>query len=94
MEKTIAAVSTAFGKGGIAVIRISGEDAVGVADRMFRPASGKPVIEYESGRAVYGDIIKNRRRHLYDIPRAAFVYRRGHGGDKLPRRHSHNVEGS
>ena len=44
MENTIAAVSTAFGKGGIAVIRISGEDAVGVADRMFRPASGKPVI--------------------------------------------------
>ena len=62
MEKTIAAVSTAFGKGGIAVIRISGEDAVGVADRMFRPASGKPVIEYESGRAVYGDIIKNGER--------------------------------
>lgn len=62
MEKTIAAVSTAFGKGGIAVIRISGEEAVGVAGRMFRPASGKALPEYGSGRAVYGDIIKNGER--------------------------------
>lgn len=39
---TIAAVSTPRGKGGIAVIRISGEDAVSVAAAMFRPRFGKP----------------------------------------------------
>ena len=35
-NRTIAAVSTPRGKGGIAVIRISGSDAVSVASRMFR----------------------------------------------------------
>ena len=34
-SSTIAAVSTPYGRGGIAVIRISGEDAVNVASRIF-----------------------------------------------------------
>jgi tRNA modification GTPase len=33
---TIAAISTPVGEGAIALIRISGEDAIGVADRIFR----------------------------------------------------------
>lgn len=35
-ERTIAAISTPQGTGGIAVIRISGADAIGAADRVFR----------------------------------------------------------
>ena len=35
MERTIAAISTPQGNGGIAVIRISGNDAVKVADKVF-----------------------------------------------------------
>ncbi|MBQ7312770.1 MAG: hypothetical protein IJW81_04225, partial [Clostridia bacterium] len=35
LSSTIAAVSTPRGRGGIAVIRISGNDAVSVAGRMF-----------------------------------------------------------
>ncbi len=54
---TIAAVSTPRGKGGIAVIRISGEDAVGVAERMFVPRSGKALSECRARSAVYGDIL-------------------------------------
>ena len=56
---TIAAVSTAYGRGGIAVIRISGEEAIEVANKMFRPASGKRISDTEAGRCVYGDIIKD-----------------------------------
>ena len=37
MERTIAAISTPQGNGGIAVIRISGNDAVKVADKVFLP---------------------------------------------------------
>ena len=37
MENTIAAIATPPGAGGIAVIRLSGEDAYGVAGRVFRP---------------------------------------------------------
>ena len=39
-EKTVAAISTPLGTGGIGVIRISGGDAIAVADRSFRAAFG------------------------------------------------------
>lgn len=39
-DDTIAAISTALGEGGLAVIRISGAEAVTIADRCFRPAAG------------------------------------------------------
>ena len=38
-EKTIAAVSTPYGKGGIAVIRISGKDAYDITSKIFAPKS-------------------------------------------------------
>lgn len=54
---TIAAVSTPRGKGGIAVIRISGSDAISVASRFFKPKSGKTLEEYASRSAVFGSIL-------------------------------------
>ena len=53
---TIAAVSTPRGKGGIAVIRISGADAINVAERVFFPKSKKPLSAIEHAKTVYGDI--------------------------------------
>lgn len=53
---TIAAVSTPRGKGGIAVIRISGSEAITIASRFFKPKSGKSLTEYPSRTAVYGSI--------------------------------------
>lgn len=54
---TIAAISTPFGKGGIAVIRISGDDAIAIACRMFRPASGRALSQAGAREAVYGSIL-------------------------------------
>ena len=54
---TISAIATAQGEGGIGIIRLSGDKAVEVAAKMFRPASGKALTEYESHRAVYGRIV-------------------------------------
>ncbi len=53
---TIAAVSTPYGKGGVAMIRISGADAFLVADKIFRSANGKKLSETEHGKMVYGEI--------------------------------------
>ena len=53
---TIAAVSTPRGKGGIAVIRISGADAIAVGERVFSPKSGKKLSQLEPGHEVWGDI--------------------------------------
>ena len=57
---TIAAISTPFGKGGFAVIRISGADAIKVAENMFAPKNKKPLSLIESNRAVYGSIYSSR----------------------------------
>ncbi len=59
MTNTIAAISTAYGRGGIAVIRISGDEAISVAGKMFRAKNGKNVAELEPSHCVYGDILKN-----------------------------------
>ena len=53
---TIAAVSTPRGKGGIAVIRISGVDAFRVAEKVFFPKNKKPLSACGHAVAVYGDI--------------------------------------
>ncbi|MBQ9115892.1 MAG: tRNA uridine-5-carboxymethylaminomethyl(34) synthesis GTPase MnmE [Clostridia bacterium] len=59
LNRTIAAVSTPYGRGGIAVIRISGENAVSVAGRMFSTRGGKLLSEFPSRYSVYGDIVDN-----------------------------------
>ena len=51
---TIAAVSTPFGKGGVAVIRLSGEEALTAAGRVFFPVSGKSLTDMLPRTAVYG----------------------------------------
>ena len=54
---TIAAVSTPRGKGGVALIRISGPDAICVAERVFRTRSSKKISEIAPRTAIYGEIL-------------------------------------
>lgn len=56
MTDTIAAISTPYGRGGVALIRISGMDAMEIAGRVFRPKSGKHLTEIPGGRTAYGSI--------------------------------------
>lgn len=51
---TIAAVGTPHGKGGVAMIRISGEDAFSVAERIFIPANKERFAKRQSGCTYYG----------------------------------------
>ena len=57
MAKTVAAISTPLGEGGLSVIRISGDDAITVADRCFRAFSGKSLKSLNGYEAAYGEII-------------------------------------
>lgn len=59
MNTTIAAVSTPLGAGGISVIRISGDDAVAVADKVFKSVSGKKLASMKGYTASYGKIFDN-----------------------------------
>ncbi len=49
MSTTIAAISTPRAVGGISVIRISGEDALAVADRVFKPLSSGTIPSQMKG---------------------------------------------
>ncbi len=55
----IAAISTPSGKGGVALIRVSGEGAVDICERVFKPKSKKKLSELPERFQAWGDIIKN-----------------------------------
>ncbi len=55
-NSTIAAISTAQGEGGIGVIRISGDDALTVADKIFTNVSGRKITEMKGYTAAFGKV--------------------------------------
>lgn len=59
---TIAAVSTPNASGGIAVIRISGENAIEVAERIFMPSGNKSVKDMAGYTCAYGIAHDNGER--------------------------------
>ncbi len=63
-NRTIAAISTPQGTGGISVIRISGADAVGIADRVF---SGKSLLSAKTHTVHYGFIVDDRGNRLDEV---------------------------
>ena len=63
----IAAVSTPPGKGGVAVIRISGEGALAVIEKCFRPLSGKPLKDCPTRTQIYGHIFDREGTALDDV---------------------------
>ncbi len=54
LNDTIAAISTSQAAGGIGIIRLSGEDAPKIADKIFR--SKTPLCSLQGGRFIYGKI--------------------------------------
>ncbi|MDR1253509.1 MAG: tRNA uridine-5-carboxymethylaminomethyl(34) synthesis GTPase MnmE [Oscillospiraceae bacterium] len=57
MEKeTIAAVATAQGHAGISVIRMSGKQAIAIADKIFKSESGKKLADMPGYTAKYGKV--------------------------------------
>ena len=57
LNDTIAAISTAIGEAGIAIVRISGDDSVNIIDEIFKSASGKKMAEAENRKFLYGHIV-------------------------------------
>ncbi len=57
MEETISAIATPQGMGGIGVVRISGEEALRVADAVFAANSGQKLADTEGGRFLHGSLV-------------------------------------
>ena len=59
---TICAISTPYGSGGIAVIRVSGEDAIAIVDTLFR--GRKSLAEAAAYTVHYGEIVKGENEKV------------------------------
>lgn len=83
LHDTIAAIATPLGEGALAVIRISGQDALGVADRCFRPAGRHAVMPSQapSHTLHYGHVVRDGcvvDEVLLAVLRAPRTYTREH----------------
>ena len=59
-KETIAAIATAVSDSGIGIIRISGDDAIRIADKLYRNAKGERTLQtYESHTIHYGFITED-----------------------------------
>ena len=56
LNDTIAAISTAIGEAGIAIVRMSGDDSINIIDKIFVSASGTKMSEAENRKFLYGHI--------------------------------------
>ncbi len=72
-ERTIAAIATPLGEGGIGVIRISGENAISVADKCFKAFSGAPLSALGGYEAAYGRVTDKNGETVDDA--VALVFR-------------------
>lgn len=63
---TICAISTAIGEGGIAIIRVSGDKALEIVSKIFRPKNGKDIKEMKTYTMRYGHIVDINTEELID----------------------------
>ena len=56
MNDTITAIATPPGEGGVGIIRISGNDALIIASRLFHPATGQPLQNPVPLKVIFGEI--------------------------------------
>ena len=65
---TIAAIATAMSDSGIGIIRVSGEDAINIVDKIYRnPKNQKALIKYPSHTIHYGFIVKEDESILDEV---------------------------
>ncbi len=83
--ETVAAVATPPGEGGVAIVRISGDQAFQVAGRLF---SG-PVDSYKTHTAHYGQINDLQGKHVDDVLILVMRGKRSYTGEDTVEIHCH-----
>lgn len=78
---TIAAISTPLGEGGIGIIRISGKDAIKIADKIFHSPKGLKLADVKTHTIHYGFIVNPQTGEKIDevlvtVMRAPHTYTR------------------
>lgn len=63
---TIAAISTPMGEGAIAIVRLSGDEAVAIADKIFKSPSGKSLLQQPTHTIHYGHLIDPKTNEIVE----------------------------
>ncbi|MGH2331985.1 tRNA uridine-5-carboxymethylaminomethyl(34) synthesis GTPase MnmE [Thermoanaerobacter mathranii] len=63
---TIAAISTFPGEAGIGIVRISGDDALEIISKIFKPYKAKDIKKVKSHTLHYGHIVDPETQEIYD----------------------------
>lgn len=66
-EDTISAVITALGAAAVGIVRLSGSEALPIAEKIFRAASGKSLHSYPSHTMVYGRIKDEKEKDVDEV---------------------------
>lgn len=83
--ETVAAIATAPGEGGIAVIRISGDRALSIAEKVF---SG-PVKSYKTHTAHFGKIVNDQNEVVDEVLLLVMLDKRSYTGEDTVEIHCH-----
>jgi tRNA modification GTPase len=65
-EDTIAAISTPLGRSGIGIVRLSGKDAIKIADGIFISPKKKKIKQMPTHRIIFGHIINPLNKEVVD----------------------------
>lgn len=79
---TICAISTPNAVGGISVIRISGKDAVNIAEKIFVPFSKTPVSQMNGHTCAYGKVVYNKKT-IDDAVLTVFLAPKSYTGENV-----------
>jgi tRNA modification GTPase len=63
---TIAAIATPIGEGGVAIIRLSGENALNIASKIFKPKNDYDIKNMKTYTMKYGNILDLKNEEIID----------------------------
>jgi len=72
LEDTIAAISTPTGEGGIGIVRLSGKEAIRIADKIFRSKRSQSLITAKSHTIRHGQIIDSNGEVIDEVLASIF----------------------
>ena len=66
MKETIAAISTSLGEGAIGIVRMSGDEAFLIADKIVKLANRKKIVDIKSHTISYAHVINPKTDEIVE----------------------------